>query len=93
MIGRVRRVHKMACIVQWDDVEVREVNFEHVALHGDTLRAAETQNTHLKQANMENSGGGTRRSIWSVPSKPATLEPSEVDDDSDNDEPLDRLRP
>ena len=69
MIGRVRRVLNGACLVQWDDAELREVNFEHIELHGDTLRAAETRISLQKQANMENSGGGSRRSTRIVPRK------------------------
>jgi len=42
---------------------------------------------------MENIGGGPRRSTQIVPNKPPTLEPSEDDDDSDGDEPLNRVRP
>ncbi len=34
MIGRVRRVLRATCMVQWDDAEVREVSFEHFNFTG-----------------------------------------------------------
>ncbi len=42
MFGRVRRMTRTTCMVQWDDAVVRELSFEHLELHGNNLRAAET---------------------------------------------------
>ena len=93
MIGRVRRVLRSTCMVQWDDAEIREVSFEHIELHGDNLRDAETQTKSQKEANMENRGRGPRRTTRNVTNKPLTPEPSEDGDSICDDEPINRLRP
>jgi hypothetical protein len=93
MIGRVRRVLRTTCMVQWDDAEVREVSFEHVELHGDSLRDAETQTMSQKEANMENRGRGPRRTTRNVTNKPLTQEPWEDANYCCDDKPLNRLRP
>ena len=93
MIGRVRRVLRATCMVQWDDAEVREVSFEHIELHGDSLRDAETRTRAQEQTNMENRGGGARRSTRNVRKQPPTPKPLEDDGENSGDEPLNRLRP
>ena len=60
MIGRVRRVLKTTCEVQWDEAEAREVNFEYIELHGDNLQAAETLTMPHEVTNMENRGSEPR---------------------------------
>ncbi len=93
MIGRVRRLLQTSCMVQWDDAEIREVDFEHIELHGNSLRAAETLMNLQNEANMENSDGGPRRSTRIRQNKPPAPEPLKDSDDSSVHEPLSRIRP
>ena len=54
MIGWARRLMQTTCMVEWDDAVVRELGFEHVELHGNTLRAAETRTKAREEANKQN---------------------------------------
>ena len=46
VIVRFWRMLQTSCMVHWDDAEIREVDFEHIELHGNDLRAAETLMNH-----------------------------------------------
>ena len=91
MIGRAQRMTRTTCTVQWDDVVVRELAFEHLELHGNNLRAAETQTKAQEEANNQNRAGESSRTRRNLGERLSAVEVNENESDTDVDEPLSRI--
>ncbi len=89
-----RVLHELndSCMVRWDDGYDRQLKFQDIILHGNTLRATETLTQLLQEVNMLSRCSRSRRSSRNVRLQTLTAEPSEHDGYSDSDEPLNPLK-
>ncbi len=53
-------------MVQWEDVVIRELGFEPLKLHKNSLRAAETQIGSHEDAKKQNRAGGSSRTARNI---------------------------
>ena len=93
MINRARRMMQTTCMVEWDDAEIRELDFEHIELHGDSLRAAETRIRAREEGNKQNRAGGSRRVARDLGERFEAVEVVENESDDDEEGPLIRMAP